>query len=239
MDRGMNSVSPIAKNLADRGVTFAPQIARAAQRYRLDPVLLAAIAAQETGGPGSNSGSNIVGDGGHGHGVFQIDDRWHTFARTKDAMDPASNADYAARMIRHGLDLYGGDVHKTLSAYNSGSPNRRGSTTTWGDGRVLGYADSVLRHYARLGGAATPAAAGTSVQPQNSAVNTHTNSLLDALLAERMQIAGSVNSLEQLALQSPPTPVAQAGASQTASNVTGVRDQAPDYAGLILGDGTD
>jgi hypothetical protein len=42
-------------------VAFAPQIAAAAQHYALDPTLLAAVAAQETGGPGANSGANVVG----------------------------------------------------------------------------------------------------------------------------------------------------------------------------------
>ena len=135
-------------------VNYAPQIQAAARAYNLDPRLLEAVAAQETGGPDCDSGHNIVGDGGHGHGVFQIDDRWHDFAKTKDAMDPGKNAMYAAHMISDDLQRYGGDVHKALSAYNAGSPNATGTTTTWGDGKTLGYADSVLRHFQRLGGEA-------------------------------------------------------------------------------------
>jgi hypothetical protein len=144
------------------GVAFAPQIAAAATRHNLDPRLLAAVAAQETGGPASNSGRNVVGDGGHGHGVFQIDDRWHAFARTPAAMDPAQNADYAAGILASNLDQYGGDVHAALSAYNAGSPTAAGTQTTWGDGTQLGYADSVLRHYAQLGGTGGAAAPATS-----------------------------------------------------------------------------
>ena len=66
-------------------VAFAPQIAAAARQHGVDPVLLAAVAAQETGGPGADSGRNIIGDGGHGHGIFQIDDRYHAFAATPAA----------------------------------------------------------------------------------------------------------------------------------------------------------
>jgi hypothetical protein len=140
-------------------VAFGPQITAAATRHNLQPRLLAAVAAQETGGPGADSGRNIVGDEGHGHGVFQIDDRWHAFARTPAAMDPAKNADYAAGMIASNLERYGGDVHKALSAYNAGSPTATGTKTDWGDGKPIGYADSVLRHYARLaGGPADPVA---------------------------------------------------------------------------------
>src|SRR5260370_10721117 len=143
------------------GVAFAPQIGAAATRHHPDPRLLAAVAAQETGGPASDSGRNVVGDGGHGHGVFQIDDRWHAFARTPAAMDPAQNADYAAGLLASNLNRYGGDVHAALSAYNTGSPTAAGTRTTWSDGTQLGYAASVLRHYGQLGGTGGAAAAGS------------------------------------------------------------------------------
>jgi hypothetical protein len=139
-------------------IAFGAQIGAAAARHHLDPRLLAAVAAQETGGPGADSGRNVVGDGGHGRGLFQIDDRWHAFARDPAAMDPARNADYAAGLLQSNLQRYGGDVKAALSAYNTGSPTAAGTRTDWGDGRPLAYADSVLRHYARLGG--TGAATG-------------------------------------------------------------------------------
>jgi hypothetical protein len=141
-------------------VAFGAQIAAAATRHHLEPRLLAAVAAQETGGPGSDSGRNVVGDGGHGHGLFQIDDRWHAFARSPAAMDPAQNADYAAGMLASNLQRYGGNVRAALSAYNAGSPTATGTRTDWGDGKPVSYADSVFRHYARLGGA--PGAAATA-----------------------------------------------------------------------------
>ncbi|HEY6326339.1 MAG TPA: transglycosylase SLT domain-containing protein [Candidatus Cybelea sp.] len=150
------SLDPIASRLAAAGAAFAPQIAGAARRCDVDPELLAAVAAQETGGPGSNAGANIVGDGGHGHGLFQIDDRWHAFASTPAAMDPAKNADYAAGMISGLLKRYGGNVREALSAYNAGSPTATGTKTRWADGSDLLYADSVLRHYRLLRGGKQP-----------------------------------------------------------------------------------
>jgi hypothetical protein len=143
-------------------VAFGAQIAAAATRHHLEPRLLAAVAAQETGGPGSDSGRNVVGDGGHGHGVFQIDDRWHAFARSPAAMDPATNADYAAGLLESNLRRYGGDTRAALSAYNSGSPTATGTLTDWGDGKPLSYADSVFRHYARLGGRTAAPASGAA-----------------------------------------------------------------------------
>ncbi len=139
-------------------VRYGPEITAAASAYGLDPGLLAAVAAQETGGPGSNSGRNITGDGGHGHGVFQIDDRSWSFAKTPAAMDPAQNAKMAASILSSDLKRNGGDVRAALSSYNTGSPTAAGTQTTWGDGKTLGYADSVLRHYDDL---AAGAAGGT------------------------------------------------------------------------------
>ena len=58
------SIDATASALAAHGVAFAPAISQAAKRHNVDPTLLAAVAAQETGGPGSNAGRNVVGDGG-------------------------------------------------------------------------------------------------------------------------------------------------------------------------------
>lgn len=144
---------------------YGAQIQAAARSHGLDPRLLAAVAAQETGGPGTESARNIVGDGGHGRGLFQIDDRYHAFARTPAAMNPGANADYAAGMIAGLLRTYGGNLHEALSAYNAGDPHAEGSMTTWQDGSTLDYADSVLRHYADLAGSAQTAASQPSAPP--------------------------------------------------------------------------
>jgi len=162
-------------------VAFGTQIAAAAQRHHLDPRLLAAVAAQETGGPGSDSGRNILGDDGHGRGLFQIDDRWHPFAQSAAAMDPGANAEYAAGLLSRLVTKNGGDVHAALSSYNAGSPHATGTRTTWGDGSILGYADSVLRHFQRLGGGTSPTSASTSPRDTQVAAladsGTQTNAL--------------------------------------------------------------
>lgn len=191
------TIDPTASRLAAGGVAFAPAIAQAAQRYGLDPDLLAAVAAQETGGPGSNSGRNVIGDGGHGHGLFQIDDRSHPFASTAAAMDPAKNADYAAAMLAGLLKRYQGNLREALSAYNTGSPNAVGTRTRWADGTDLGYADSVIRHYQRLKGAA--------VSTESVATSAHTDAL-----AESSALVASLGSLsaqaQHLPLRAPVLP---------------------------------
>jgi hypothetical protein len=163
-------------------VAFGAQIAAAATRHHLEPRLLAAVAAQETGGPGTDSGRNVVGDGGHGHGLFQIDDRWHAFARTGAAMDPARNADYAAGILASNLQRFGGNLRAALSAYNAGSSTATGTRTDWGDGKPVGYADSVFRHYTRLGGDPAFVAGGA---PQGAAAATDPRDAADTVGALR------------------------------------------------------
>ncbi len=194
----MTSIAPVA---------FAPQIVAAAQRNGLDPVLLAAVAAQETGGPGANSGANVVGDGGHGHGLFQIDDRSHAFASTPAAMDPAQNANYAAGMLSGLLQKYGGNVHAALSAYNAGSPAATGTTTNWG-GTTLGYADSVMAHYAQLTGSARDAAV-----PELATTSESVNQL--ANLASSNPAAQASSATAMSALPATPAPTLPTTQQQT------------------------
>jgi hypothetical protein len=177
---GCCTMTSILAQLGSAGVAYAPQIVAAASKHDLDPKLLAAVAAQETGGPGSNAGRNIIGDGGHGHGLFQIDDRYHSFARTPAAMDPAQNAGYAAGMLSGLMRRYGGNVREALSAYNAGDPHATGSRTTWADGTTLDYADSVMRHYDQLGGASNLEEA----RAEQPALSTSIGTLLSQALSQ-------------------------------------------------------
>ncbi|MDQ2681189.1 MAG: transglycosylase SLT domain-containing protein [Candidatus Eremiobacteraeota bacterium] len=223
--------SAAARNLSRAGVGYADQIAVAAGKYGLDPKLLAAVAAQETGGPGSNSGRNIVGDGGHGHGIFQIDDRWHGFAKTAGAMNPQQNANYAAKMISGLLTQNGGDIHKALSAYNAGSPNAQGTATKWADGKTLGYADSVMRHYSALGGSQA-----ASSPPPTSNDDT---SLLDQLIAEIGSATSQINQLSSFAQCAQPQSATQSTTPHTYRDLAGLdasghsRDSTYNVASII------
>ena len=192
------SAAPAA-TLRSAGVAYAGEIAAAARRHGLSPTLLAAVAAQETGGPGRNAGRNVVGDGGHGRGVFQIDDRWHAFARSPAAMEPSKNADYAAGMLSGLLARFGGNVREALSAYNAGDPHATGTRTTWADGSTLSYADSVLRHEAALRGGG-PQGSGARELPGPSVPP----GPLEQAVAERPAAVASIGTLSNFALNAPP-----------------------------------
>jgi soluble lytic murein transglycosylase-like protein len=130
-------------------VNFGDEIAAAAKAYGVDPVFLSAIAAQETGGPESDSGNNRNQKNGSGKGLFQIDTKWHHDISLTDLSDPGKNAMYAARMVRDLIKANGGDEHAAASEYNSGDPDSCGTKTTWPLGRLC-YGDSVMAHKNRL-----------------------------------------------------------------------------------------
>lgn len=121
--------------------------------------LLLAVASQET------DMNDVVGDGGHGRGLFQIDDRSHTdFLRENGAGGPGGKppiqaaAKYAAALLRGNFDFgVAKGVRKAdrtkfmLSAYNAGAG---GALAGHGEGdsdkRTTGgdYGKSVLARYA-------------------------------------------------------------------------------------------
>lgn len=125
---------------------YTSEVAAAAKRYRIPPSVLFGIMMRES------NGQNIRGDGGHGRGLMQIDDRSHGawLASHNGGMDPASNIMYAAQILRESMDAFGGDLRKGLAAYNAGvggvqaalragrSPD---SATTGGD-----YGSAVLKN---------------------------------------------------------------------------------------------
>ena len=90
----------------------------------LPKMLLFAIGSRET------NLTNEVGDFGHGHGVWQLDDRSHTppggFPHF-DANVPLQ-CSTAAAMLQGILAITGGNVEEAAAIYNSGQPGEPGTT---------------------------------------------------------------------------------------------------------------
>lgn len=80
----------------------------ASQKHGVPESLIYAHMSRETGG------HNIRGDGGHGRGLMQIDDRsWGEWLAAHDeGMDPESNIDKGAEIIRSNVDWW--DRHQDL-----------------------------------------------------------------------------------------------------------------------------
>jgi peptidoglycan hydrolase-like protein with peptidoglycan-binding domain len=92
--------------------------------HGLPPMLLFAVGSRET------NLTNEVGDFGHGHGVWQLDDRSHTppggFPHF-DA-DVPMQCDIAATMLQSILASTGRNVEEAAAIYNSGQPGEPGTT---------------------------------------------------------------------------------------------------------------
>lgn len=107
--------------------------------WGLPPGMLWAVGSRET------NLRNVVGDGGHGHGVFQLDDRSHVIPPGFDD-DVYTQAGTAGRMLC-GLHLqYGPDWTRALNAYNSGQPNTAGTAGADYGPDVLGRQQWIEQH---------------------------------------------------------------------------------------------
>jgi Putative peptidoglycan binding domain len=121
--------------------------------------LLLAFASQET------DMNDVVGDSGHGRGLFQIDDRWHKTFLGQHGADGANRtppvpaaARYAAKLVKGNLDfgrqkgVRKADLLKfALSAYNAGPTGAlRGYQAGDSDLNTTGrdYGQAVLRRFA-------------------------------------------------------------------------------------------
>jgi len=98
---------------------YQNEIMTASRKYGVPPEIITAVISRET------DGRNIIGDGGHGHGLMQIDDRSHSsFLRShQNGLNPASNIDYGTSILRDNLNRYNGNYRKALAAYNAGQGN--------------------------------------------------------------------------------------------------------------------
>jgi hypothetical protein len=114
-------ISP--KDLAaeyERAQTTWPFITEVNDTQGLPKRLLYAVGSRET------NLRNVVGDGGHGHGVFQLDDRSHHIPPGFDH-DVRDQADTAAQMLKTAHHRFG-DWVKVCNYYNSGSPDTQHTT---------------------------------------------------------------------------------------------------------------
>jgi hypothetical protein len=108
-DEVLDEVVP-ASSTAD----FGAMAAAAARRHDLDPELVRAVVAVESGfRPEAVSPKGA-------QGLMQLMPATARSLGVKDAFDPAANLDGGTRHLRALIDRYGGDVKRALAAYNAG-----------------------------------------------------------------------------------------------------------------------
>ncbi len=134
---------------------FGAQILRVAERYGIDPLLMAAIANTE-----SANDPNAVSPVG-AIGLMQLMPQTAAFLSSADEdvslTSPARNLELGARYIRQLKRLYGGDVPLMLAAYNSGPGNVRKFGGIPPFVETQNYVERVLSRYVELQKAALAA----------------------------------------------------------------------------------
>ena len=96
------------------GKDFAKLAAEAARRYSLDPALVQAVVAVESGfRPDAVSPKGA-------QGLMQLMPATARYLGVKDSLDPIDNLDGGARYLRGLIERYNGDVKRALAAYNAG-----------------------------------------------------------------------------------------------------------------------
>jgi peptidoglycan hydrolase-like protein with peptidoglycan-binding domain len=90
----------------------------------LPRMLLFAVGSRET------NLTNVVGDGGHGHGVWQLDNRSHTPPGGFPAFDGnvPLQCSIAADMLHDLLAMEAGNAQRAANRYNSGQPETAHTT---------------------------------------------------------------------------------------------------------------
>jgi hypothetical protein len=130
--------------------------AAAAHRHGLDPGLVLAVVAVESGfRPQAVSPKGA-------QGLMQLMPRTASELGVTDAFDPAQNLDGGVRHLGSLLALYDGDVRRALAAYNAGqgAVARHNGVPPYAETRA--YVEKVLRRYGAREAAAKAADAAAS-----------------------------------------------------------------------------
>lgn len=131
----MSRLGELQNRLPPRLARWAPQLAAAEALTGVDALDLAAIMDRESRGGEAlePKGPAGTGDGGHGLGLMQIDDRAH--ARFTEGLcpdgktplwaDPSFAVLFAARLVREDLVHLDGHRDAAICAYNAGPDRAR------------------------------------------------------------------------------------------------------------------
>lgn len=144
-----------AAHLRHVPTTLVGSVLAAAKKYQLSPLLIDAVARQESG-----YRVNAVSRVG-AIGVMQLMPGTARMLGVRNPRDPHANIDGGARYLRRLLDRFGGDVSLALAAYNAG-PGR--VERAGGIPRIAETQNYVTKILARLAGGAAAATAQAVVQ---------------------------------------------------------------------------
>lgn len=121
---------------------WSSYIELAGKAFAVDPFIIAAVMDRESlGGEAlTPKGAAGVGDKGHGRGLMQIDDRYHSSFIAAKAPDgtplwtkPLWSVLYGAQILAHNFYIFDGDIAAAIAAYNAGARRVRTAITALGE----------------------------------------------------------------------------------------------------------
>ncbi|MCX6136601.1 MAG: transglycosylase SLT domain-containing protein [Ignavibacteriales bacterium] len=108
------SVPPAADTLKDRLDGLNTIISSAAEQHGLNPNLLKAIIATESGGVAHARSSQ------NAKGLMQLIDSTATAMGVSNVWDPRQNIDGGSKYLKKMMERFGGDIRLALASYNAG-----------------------------------------------------------------------------------------------------------------------
>lgn len=154
----LSNLGLLEQSIPSQAQPYADIITEVAEEQGLDPLIITALGQQESawGAALSPPGPAGTGDGGHGRGIMQIDDRtWASWLGANDWTDPYTNVTQGAVIFLQNLDYFAGKglvdpqlTQASLAAYNAGPGRVWGAIQSASPGAdFASVVDSVTTNY--------------------------------------------------------------------------------------------
>jgi soluble lytic murein transglycosylase len=150
MDRPSVRLKPTVPSKALNQAT-AQTITKASLRHQLDPALVRAVIKAESGfNPRAVSPKGAIG-------LMQLMPQTALFLNVSNPYDPEQNISGGVRYLRYLVDLFQGDIHLALAAYNAGETRVLRESRIPPIRETQEYVRRVLRFYQEFSGENEPA----------------------------------------------------------------------------------
>jgi len=154
----------IRRQFYSEEIPYGDLIHQKAEKYSVDPALVAAVIEQES--KFSRTARSQVG----AQGLMQLMPSTGRWMGARNLYDPEQNIDAGVKYIKYLQGRFGGNLNKTIAAYNAGEGNvkRYGGVPPFGETRT--YVKKVMSNYARRNEQLKKYGAGQQQQQGGAAV---------------------------------------------------------------------